>query len=194
MKTSAPRTVKVVAILCASIVALPPAFSMNVMERIVTTQTTMIRHEASEYQRKVAEAHARAYMTAQLRAYRKSKVSKVADDEPSAKPGKTGKPEKTVKESTPKPHKQHELTQKELDAPPTAEEKKALKKKLPRYVAVETPTDKRSSPGTKKDVMIWDTQNESMVGNNVYDVASSPKLGSTSKFDTYTAQYVGDGL
>jgi len=184
MQTSTPRSVKVIAILCASIVALPPAFSMNVMERIVTTQTTMIRHEASEYQRKVAEAHARAYMAAQLKAYRHTKVA----SEPTSKPGKT------TKEATPKPHKQHEVAEKEVQAPPTAEEKKALKKKLPRYIAVETPTDKHSAPGTKKDVMIWDTQNESLVGNNVYDVQSTPTLGSTNKFETYSAQYVGNGL
>ncbi len=184
MKTSTPRSVKVIAILCASIVALPPAFSMNVMERIVTTQTQMIRHEASEYQRKVAEANARAYMAAQLKAYRRTKVA----SEPTPKPGKV------AKESTPKPHKQHEVAEKELQAPPTAEEKKALKKKLPRYIAVETPTDKKSPPGTKKDVMIWDTQNESLVGNNVYDMPAAPSKGSTSKFDTYSAQYVGNGL
>ena len=188
MKTSTPRSVKVIAILCASIVALPPAFSMNVMERIVTTQTQMIRHEASEYQRKVAEANARAYMAAQLKSYRRSKG---VSEEPTPKPGKTGK---TANAPTPKPHKQHEVTEKELQAPPTAEEKKALKKKLPRYIAVETPTDKKSPPGTKKDVMIWDTQNESLVGNNVYDMPAAPSKGSTSKFDTYSAQYVGNGL
>ena len=70
----------------------------------------------------------------------------------------------------------------------------ALKKKLPRYIAVDTPKDKRSAPGTKKDVMIWDTQSEALVGNNVYDVSSPPALGATAKFDTYSAQYVGNGL
>jgi len=184
MKTSTPRSVKVIAVLCATVVALPPAFAMNVMERIVTTQTQMIRHEASEYQRKVAEANAHAYVAAQLKSYRRSKG---VSEEPTPKPGKT------ANAPTPKPHK-HELTEKELQAPPTAEEKKVLKKKLPRYIAVETPTDKKSPPGTKKDVMIWDTQNESLVGNNVYDMPATPSKGSTSKFDTYSAQYVGNGL
>ena len=183
MNISTPRSVKVIAILCTTLVALPPAFSMNVMERIVTTQTTLIRHEASEYQRKLAESHARAYMAAQLKAYRQSKVAK----EPTSKPGKT------ADAPTPKPHKHHEVADKD-QAPPTAEEKKALKKKLPRYIAVETPTDKHSAPGTKKDVMIWDTQNESLVGNNVYDVQSTPTLGAMTKFETYSAQYVGNGL
>ena len=42
--------------------------------------------------------------------------------------------------------------------------------------------------------MIWDTQSESLVGNNVYDLASPPARGATAKFDTYSAQYVGNGL
>lgn len=166
MKTSIPRYLQLTAIFCVTLVVLPPAFAMDIMERIVTTQTSSIRREASEYQRKVAEAHARAYMAAQLRTYRESKSG-------------------TASKSKGK---------KENQAPATAEEKKVLKKKLPRYVAIETPTDKRSAPGTKKDVMIWDTQNESLVGNNVYDVQSSPTLGSTMKFETYSAQYVGTGL
>jgi len=121
------------------------------MERIITTQTQFVRHEASEQQRKVAEANARAYMAAHLRTH-----------EPKSK-----------KE---------------------AQDVIALKKKLPRYIAVETPKDQRSVPGTKKDVMIWDTQSESLVGNNVYDVANVPAVGATAKFDTYSAQYVGNGL
>ena len=32
-----------------------------------------------------------------------------------------------------------------------------------------------------------------IVGNNVYDLKSTPKVGQTSKFDTYTAEYVGTG-
>jgi hypothetical protein len=184
MNTSTSRSVKVIAILCATVVALPPAFAMDVMERIITTQTQMIRHEASEYQRKVAEANARAYMAAQLKSYRRSKGT---SEEPTPKPGKT------TNAPTPKPHK-HEVTEKEVQAPPTAEEKKALKKKLPRYIAVETPMDKKSPPGTKKDVMLWDTQNESLVGNNVYDVTTTPTKGAMNKFDTYSAQYVGNGL
>jgi hypothetical protein len=41
--------------------------------------------------------------------------------------------------------------------------------------------------------MIWDTQSESVVGNNVYDVQSTPPVGQTAKFDTYSAEYVGSG-
>lgn len=174
MKTSIPRYLQLTAILCATLVVLPPAFAMDIMERIVTTQTTLLRHEASEYQRKVAEANARAYMAAQLHAYRQSKAGGPSEPAPKGK--------------------KHTVTEKGNQAPATAEERKALKKKLPRYVAIETPKDKRSAPGTKKDVMIWDTQNESLVGNNVYDVQSTPTLGSTMKFETYSAQYVGTGL
>ncbi len=101
------------------------------MERIITTQTQFIRREASEYQRKVAEANARAYMAKQLHTARRGPAS-----EPPSKPGKNGKTAKV--EDTP--------------------EIKAIKKKLPRYVAIDTVKDKRSAPGTKKDVMIWDTQ------------------------------------
>jgi hypothetical protein len=41
--------------------------------------------------------------------------------------------------------------------------------------------------------MIWDTQSQQVVGNNVYDVQSAPRVGSTAKFDTYSAEYVGNG-
>ncbi len=42
-------------------------------------------------------------------------------------------------------------------------------------------------------MIIWDTQSEEVVGNNVYDVKSPPPVGSTAKFDTYSAEYVGSG-
>ncbi|MDR3406420.1 MAG: hypothetical protein P4L99_28305 [Chthoniobacter sp.] len=161
MKTSS-RFVALAAIGCALLIALPPAFAMDIMERIVTTQTQFIRREASEYQRKVAEANARAYMAAQLHTARQGSGPKTG------KTGKTGKTE-------------------------DSQEVRALKKKLPRYVAVDTVKDKRSAPGTKKDVMIWDTQSEALVSNYVYDVTETPTLGSTSKFETYSAQYIGAG-
>jgi hypothetical protein len=44
-----------------------------------------------------------------------------------------------------------------------------------------------------KSVMLYDTQTQQVVGNNVYDVKQSPKEGSISKFDTYSAEYVGAG-
>src|SRR5262249_24341597 len=68
------------------------------------------------------------------------------------------------------------------------------KVKLPRYIAVDTVKDSRSAPGTKKVVMIWDTKSESLVNNNIYDVSNPPAVGSTEKFDTYSAQYIGPGV
>jgi hypothetical protein len=181
---NAPRLIAVIACCTAALIILPPTFAMDVMERIVSTQTGMIRREATEYQKKVAAANARAYMAAQLRDLRRSKTTNA----PTPKPGKTAGPATPA----PKAHK-HAVVENE-QAPPTAEEKQALKKKLPRYIAVDTPTDKRSAPGTKKDVMIWDTQSETFAGNYVYDVANPPSIGSKAKFDTYSAEYVASGL
>ena len=58
-----------------------------------------------------------------------------------------------------------------------------------RYIAVDTVREKDSTGA--KSVMIYDTQSQQVVGNNVYDVKQSPKEGSVSKFDTYSAEYVG---
>jgi len=60
-----------------------------------------------------------------------------------------------------------------------------------RYIAVDTVREKDSSGA--KSVMIYDTQTEQVVGNDVYDVKQSPKEGTISKFDTYSAEYVGTG-
>lgn len=78
-----------------------------------------------------------------------------------------------------------------------AKEKKAQtaaassKKKKARYIAVKTVKEDNSKG--QSQVMIFDTQSNQVVGNNVYDLKSSPKVGQTSKFDTYTAEYVGTG-
>jgi hypothetical protein len=66
-------------------------------------------------------------------------------------------------------------------------------KKKPRYIAVDTVKNEKTSPKAKKAVMIYDTQSNQVVGNNVYDVQSPPPVGSTAKFDTYSAEYVGSG-
>jgi hypothetical protein len=60
-----------------------------------------------------------------------------------------------------------------------------------RYIAVKT----QSEPHNKGQsaVLIYDTQSNGIVGNNVYDLKATPKVGQTSKFDTYTAEYVGTG-
>ena len=75
----------------------------------------------------------------------------------------------------------------------TPERKATMKKKKVRYIAVDTVKDERTSPKAKKDVMIWDVESQQIVGNNVYDVESTPSVGQTAKFETYSAEYVGTG-
>lgn len=72
-----------------------------------------------------------------------------------------------------------------------AQRKAALKQKKVRYIAVDTERTEQSQG--KKSVMVWDTQNQEVVGNNVYDVEKAPPVGSTAKFDAYNAEYVGTG-
>lgn len=74
-----------------------------------------------------------------------------------------------------------------------AQQKVALKKKKVRYIAVDTEKNEKTSPKAKKSVMIFDTQSEQIVGNNVYDVQTPPPVGKTAKFETYSAEYVGSG-
>ena len=72
----------------------------------------------------------------------------------------------------------------------TASSHSAPKKKS-RYIAVDTEKDSKSQGA--KSVMIFDTQSQEIVGNNVYDVKSTPAKGSVGKFATYSAEYVGNG-
>jgi len=60
-----------------------------------------------------------------------------------------------------------------------------------RYIAVKT--EKESFNKGSAAVMIFDTQSNQIVGNSVYDVKAQPKVGETAKFETYSAQYVGNG-
>src|SRR6267378_1626888 len=75
----------------------------------------------------------------------------------------------------------------------SAERKAKLKAKKVRYIAVDTEKDERSAPAAKKTVMVYDTETEAVATNNVYDVKTPPPVGSTAKFDTYSAEYVGSG-
>lgn len=72
-----------------------------------------------------------------------------------------------------------------------AEKKAELKKQKVRYIAVDTKKDDRIQGS--KAVMVFDTQSQQLVGNDVYDVKESPTVGQTTKFDSYSAQYVGTG-
>ena len=64
-------------------------------------------------------------------------------------------------------------------------------RKKSRYIAVDTVRDEQSTGA--KSVMIFDTQSQEVVGNNVYDVKSAPPKGSVAKFATHSAEYVGSG-
>jgi len=173
MKLSLPRLSLALLAIVALVLPQMSSPAMDIIERVVTTQTGFIRYEATEYQRKVALANAHAYMAA----HKPKSASKTA------KTSKTEKTEKTAS-TTPKP----KTKEKEM-----AQEKQPEKTKLPRYVAIDTVKDKRAAPGTQKVVMIWDTQSEALVNNSVYDVQTVPAVGSTAKFDTFSAQYVGNG-
>jgi len=60
-----------------------------------------------------------------------------------------------------------------------------------RYIAVPTVREKNSTGA--QSVMVYDTQSQQVIGNNVYDLKSTPKDGQVSKFDTVSAEYVGTG-
>lgn len=49
------------------------------------------------------------------------------------------------------------------------------------------------APKFERSVMIWDTARQALVGNAVYDISSTPAVGTSARFETYTARYVGGG-
>ena len=153
-----------VTVLATLLIALGTTLAIAVdMNRIIGTQTMLIRLQATEYQRSVAIARARAYVDAQFKG--------------TAQPHQTEKATANSKKTKP-------------SAPQTAAQPK---KKLPRYLAVETVKDKRTSPQVKNVIMIWDTQSESLVNNDLYDVKTPPPAGTVAKFETYSAEYIGAG-
>ena len=96
-------------------------------------------------------------------------------------------------EATERQHRIAEERAQRAYAQMSAERKSKMKTHKTRYIAVDTEKDQHTAAGAKKSVMIWDTQSQEVVGNNVYDVKSPPPVGSTAKFDTYSAEYVGSG-
>ena len=96
-------------------------------------------------------------------------------------------------EATERQHRIAEGRAQRAYAQMSAERKSKMKARKTRYIAVDTEKDQHTSAEAKKSVMIWDTQSQEVVGNNVYDVKSPPPVGSTAKFDTYSAEYVGSG-
>lgn len=80
-----------------------------------------------------------------------------------------------------------ELYYRQLDE----EQKQAMQKQKVRYIAVDTKPERKIEG--EKAVMVFDTKSQQIVGNTVYDVKDTPKVGQTTKLDNYTAQYVGSG-
>jgi hypothetical protein len=66
-----------------------------------------------------------------------------------------------------------------------------MKARKTRYIAVDTEKNNQTAAGAKESVMIWDTQSQKLVGDTVYDVKQTPQQGTTAKFDSYNAVYVG---
>jgi hypothetical protein len=138
-----------------------------VFQRTIQTQTSFIQHEATERQRKIAQAHALAFMK-HLEVERKAVA-------------------RTEKKPTTTTDKKTATTEKK---PPTKTATKTTAK-TPRYIAVDTEKNAQTSPKAKKVVMVWDTQSESLVGNTVYDLPDPPAVGGSIVFTTYAAEYVG---
>ncbi|MGV3533497.1 MAG: hypothetical protein ACO1QR_14115 [Chthoniobacteraceae bacterium] len=141
---------------------------------VAVTTYIIAKHQATERQRQIAERRARAAYERMLAQREAAAAREEAAAERRAASRRTA--------SKPKPK-----------AKSKTQTRAAAKKKLPRYIAVDTEKDERTSPQAKKAVMIFDTQAEQIVGNNVYDVQSTPTVGSTARFETYSAQYVGTG-
>jgi hypothetical protein len=58
-------------------------------------------------------------------------------------------------------------------------------------IAVDTQTDNRLQGS--RAVMLWNTQTQRFVGNNVYDISSPPAKGQVAQWGNTTARYVGSG-
>jgi hypothetical protein len=50
------------------------------------------------------------------------------------------------------------------------------------------------APSFTHSVMVWDAQNQALVGNIVYDIKSAPPIGTLAKFESQYAVYVGMGM
>jgi hypothetical protein len=58
-------------------------------------------------------------------------------------------------------------------------------------IAVDTQADNRLQGD--RAVMLWNTQSQRFVGNNVYDISSPPAEGQVAQWGSTTARYVGSG-
>jgi hypothetical protein len=81
-------------------------------------------------------------------------------------------------------------------APAPAEEAKTAAAVLEKQtgspiIAVDTQPDNRLQGD--RAVMLWNTQSQRLVGNNVYDVSAPPAKGQVAQWGSVTARYVGSG-
>jgi len=158
-----------------------PPGANNVNQRIMESQAAAVQaanrqllwqgaaisaYAATQLQRQIAVAHGRAFMAALRREEAEASIDR----------GSGGVERRLASAKKQPHHKRHRR-----------------RKHHARYIAVDTAKDRRASRGAKRIVMIWDTYSESLVGNNVYEVKTSPSLGQTLVFDTYSTEYVGDG-
>jgi hypothetical protein len=130
---------------------------------VAATAYVIAKHQATERQRKIAEERAHAAY-ARIAAHHRAQQQQ----------------------------QQHAVAQKRTTSGGTSSQV-GQAKPVPRYIAVDTEKSEHTATQAKKSVMIWDTETHEIVGNNVYDVSKTPSVGSTAKFDTYTAEYVGSG-
>jgi hypothetical protein len=130
-------------------------------------------YPATPAQTQVAEQRARK-ATASIAKKHTATVAKVKP-KPSAKPA-------TIAASEPKPA--------------VVEESKAAATVLKQetgspVIAVDTQPDNRLQGD--RAVMLWNTQTQRFVGNNVYDISSPPAKGQVAQWGSTTARYVGSG-
>jgi hypothetical protein len=151
-------------------------FSSGAM--VTATVIVIQKYQATEQQRRVAQQRGQA-AAKRLRVEQERAIAAATKPKAKTKPSDASEPTGGVA-----------MKAKEVDV--TRIEPKP-KKKLPRYIAVDTTKDERSSPQAAKAIMIFDTQTQEIVGNDVYDVRSTPPVGGTARFETFTAEYVGTG-
>ena len=164
-------------------------------------KTTRTYQSKAKKQTSVARKKKADAASLQVKAQKLVAEVKVAEKKAAAEP-KAVKKVASVKKKAVAAEKKAEVAVKEAAAAEKkaevaqAEVKKAavnvekqVKKKKSRFVAVPTEKDERSKGA--KNIMIWDTETREVVGNTVYDVSAPPKVGAVTRFDTYTAEYVG---
>lgn len=148
---------------------------MSTGAMVTATVYVIKKYQATEQQRRVAQERGRV---AVQRIHREQEREIAAASKSKKKAPAPAKPSGAVA-----------MKAKEVDVTRI----EPVKKRLPRYIAVDTTKDGRTSPQAAKAVMIFDTHTQEIVGNDVYDVRSTPPVGGTARFETYTAEYVGAG-